>query len=157
MSDHPHSPEQGDQYEEPAPQRNIMDTDDATQDDGSSGEHADVGRPSKHAASQRPRGPERPAVSEKQLAANYRNAQRSTGPRTVEGKARSSQNRVFHGVFMESYSAIARGRFQEDVNEVAGYVDAIVCDLGPRDQLEYCEARRVAQLALLRLLIAGRG
>ena len=31
-------------------------------------------------------------VSEAKLAANRRNAQRSTGPRTLEGKARSASN-----------------------------------------------------------------
>jgi hypothetical protein len=37
-------------------------------------------------------------VSEKQLEANRRNAQRSTGPGTAEGKARSSRNNLRHGL-----------------------------------------------------------
>jgi hypothetical protein len=37
-------------------------------------------------------------ISEKQLEANRRNAQRSTGPRTDEGKARSSRNNLRHGL-----------------------------------------------------------
>ena len=36
-------------------------------------------------------------VSEKQLEANRRNAQRSTGPRTAEGKFNSSRNNLRHG------------------------------------------------------------
>ena len=39
------------------------------------------------------------SVSAAKLAANRRNAQRSTGPRTPEGKAHSSQNSRKHGFF----------------------------------------------------------
>ncbi len=37
-------------------------------------------------------------VSEKQLEANRRNAQKSTGPRTIEGKSNSSRNNLRHGL-----------------------------------------------------------
>jgi hypothetical protein len=39
-----------------------------------------------------------PSVSDKQLAANQRNAQASTGTRTAKGKARSSRNALRHGL-----------------------------------------------------------
>jgi hypothetical protein len=37
-------------------------------------------------------------ISEKQLEANRRNARRSTGPKTAEGKERSSRNNLRHGL-----------------------------------------------------------
>jgi hypothetical protein len=37
-------------------------------------------------------------ISEKQLEANRRNAQQSTGPKTIEGKSRSSRNNLRHGL-----------------------------------------------------------
>ena len=37
-------------------------------------------------------------ISEKQLAANRRNAQNSTGPKTAEGKSNSSRNNLRHGL-----------------------------------------------------------
>jgi hypothetical protein len=42
-------------------------------------------------------------ASEKQIAANRLNAQKSTGPRTPEGKAIAGQNALKHGVRSESF------------------------------------------------------
>ena len=42
-----------------------------------------------------------PAVSARRIKANRRNAKKSTGPRTTEGKARSSRNAVTHGIFCQ--------------------------------------------------------
>jgi hypothetical protein len=39
------------------------------------------------------------SISAKKLAANRANAKKSTGPRTPEGKRRSSKNAVTHGMF----------------------------------------------------------
>jgi hypothetical protein len=42
--------------------------------------------------------PNRPTLSEAQLAANRANAQHSTGPRSTEGKARAAANALKHGL-----------------------------------------------------------
>ena len=41
-------------------------------------------------------------MSQKQIAANRRNARLSTGPRTRAGKARSARNNTRHGLFSRS-------------------------------------------------------
>src|SRR3954452_11760849 len=42
-------------------------------------------------------------ISEAKLAANRANALKSTGPRTEEGKAASSQNALKHGIYSHSF------------------------------------------------------
>src|ERR1700730_11752588 len=54
-------------------------------------------------------------ISEKQFAANRANAAKSTGPRTPDGKARSSQNSRTHG-FAASPFAVVR---LEELDEIA--------------------------------------
>jgi hypothetical protein len=51
--------------------------------------------------------------SQKQLAANRRNAQRSTGPRTPEGKSAASQNALNTGIYAKSM--LIRGEKQADL------------------------------------------
>jgi hypothetical protein len=43
------------------------------------------------------------AVSARKIEANRQNAQRSTGPKTPEGKTKSSQNSVTHGIFVKQF------------------------------------------------------
>jgi hypothetical protein len=62
-------------------------------------------------------------TSEKQLRANKRNARRSTGPRTKEGKARSSQNAVTHGLSAESI--LIPG---EDAEQYRQYAEEMLSD-----------------------------
>ncbi len=51
-------------------------------------------------------------ISEKQLQANRQNAQKSTGPRTAEGKAASSQNAVTHGLLSRRVVIAGEDRLQ---------------------------------------------
>jgi hypothetical protein len=81
------------------------------------------------------------------VAANRRNAQRSTGPTTTQGKARSSQNAVKHGIYAQAH-AIGRGPFAEHEDDIAAFVGAIIADLAPRNDLELTWANKIADLSL---------
>lgn len=79
-------------------------------------------------------------TSQKQLAANRLNAQKSTGPRTDEGKARSAQNARKHGLFVADSVLL-----QEDQQEFADLLAAFHSEYGP---LTPVENHLVNQLAL---------
>jgi hypothetical protein len=83
--------------------------------------------------SQRPLSPE-------QLAANRANAAKSTGPRTPQGKVRSSQNARKHG-FTASTFAIVR---VEELDEVARLREDLVTVCQPVNSQELFALERVA-------------
>jgi hypothetical protein len=86
--------------------------------------------------------PKSPApVSPKKLAANRANAARSTGPRTPEGKARSAQNAVRHG--LTSQASLLNGESQEALDELARGMEA---DLRPRGAAEREIVARIVSL-----------
>ena len=70
-------------------------------------------------------------VSPRKRAANRANAARSTGPRTVTGKARVSMNAVRHG--LAAQAALLPG---EDPEELAALARAYEADLRPRGAME---------------------
>jgi hypothetical protein len=79
-------------------------------------------------------------TTKKQIAANRRNAKKSTGPKTPEGKARSSQNRMTHGLL--SRQVLLREEDPELFRAVQGQVWE---ELRPVGELEtYLAARVVA-------------
>jgi hypothetical protein len=94
-------------------------------------------------------------ISSAQQAANRRNAQRSTGPRTPEGKQASSRNAMVHGAHARSVHAITGGALVENPDEVEAFIAAIVGAKNPRDEMEHEIACQIAN-ALLRHRRAGR-
>jgi len=87
-------------------------------------------------------------VSPDQLAANRANATNSTGPRTPEGKLRSSQNARKHGFTASSFAVV----HLEDLNEVANLREDLIETYRPVNSQELFALERVAlaQQAILR-------
>ncbi|SPF39545.1 hypothetical protein SBA4_2360006 [Candidatus Sulfopaludibacter sp. SbA4] len=70
-------------------------------------------------------------ATDKQTEANRQNAQKSTGPRTAEGKARSSMNHLTTGI--DAKSAIIPG---EDPAQLQALADRIGAELKPATEAE---------------------
>jgi hypothetical protein len=79
------------------------------------------------------------------------NGARSRGPRTPEGKARSSQNALKHGLRAQRFVVLA----DEDAAEYEAHEDALLAELAPEGALQTLLARRVAAAAW-RLVRADR-
>lgn len=77
------------------------------------------------------------------LAANRRNALRSTGPRTIAGSRASSTNATRHGLSATSVVVI---QGVEDEAEYEALVPEVIADLKPMGAVERLLAERVAQL-----------
>jgi hypothetical protein len=80
-------------------------------------------------------------TSERQNAANRRNAQRSTGPRTVNGKQQTRRNAVRHGLTAETVIGVL-----EDPAEYGAFEAAIVADYSPGSAAEHELIIRLASL-----------
>ena len=79
-------------------------------------------------------------ASAKKVVANRRNARRSTGPRTAEGKAASARNALRHGILSRSPvipEVESEAEWQEHLNAVASA-------LAPEGYMEHTLARRIA-------------
>ena len=74
-------------------------------------------------------------LTPEKLAANRRNAQKSTGPRTAEGKVAAKLNAVKHGLLAKT--VVVRGRqCQESAAEFKQLCRAFYADLAPAGALE---------------------
>ena len=78
-------------------------------------------------------------ASDAQVEANRTNAARSTGPRTAEGKARSSRNAIKHGLLVKEVCLA-----DEDEELFANYWEKVLIDLDPHTMLECLLAEAVA-------------
>ena len=88
--------------------------------------------------------------TEAQILANQRNAQKSTGPRTSQGKAAISQNAVQHG--LSARQAIITSESQADFDL---YRERMLAELAPASPMESMLAERIITLSW-RLKRAGR-
>src|ERR1700716_1815406 len=80
-------------------------------------------------------------TSFRQFEANRRNAQRSTGPKTEEGKRRSRRNAVRHGLCAETVIEIV-----EDVEDYKGFEAAVIADYDAETAVERELVLRLASL-----------
>ena len=79
--------------------------------------------------------------TQEQIKANRQNAQKSTGPRTDEGKAVVSQNAVKHGIF--AAEAVITG---ENPADYEAYHDQFLAELAPVGMTESMLAERIISL-----------
>jgi hypothetical protein len=85
-------------------------------------------------------------VSERKRAANALNG-RKGGPKTPEGKRRSSRNAIKTGANAGPY-AITAGPFREDPEDLERFFNDVIADLKPKTVLEFEAARLLALEAL---------
>lgn len=85
-----------------------------------------------------------------QMEANRRNALRSTGPRTAEGKVRSAQNAVKHGFTGRLLVGLKYGPFADDSEDLQGFVNDVLEELAPRSAQEHAEALNIIGLYVRR-------
>jgi hypothetical protein len=91
------------------------------------------------------------SVSNARAEASRKNGTRSRGPKTEEGRARSAQNALKHGMRAQRYVLLP----DEDGAEFADLETALVEELAPSSALQEVLARRVA-VAAWRLARADR-
>ncbi len=81
-------------------------------------------------------------ASEAQMAANRRNARKSTGPRTEAGRAVASRNALRHGLTAEQLIL-----FDEQAEDLARFRDEVRAALDPADEVEEQLVERIVLCA----------
>jgi hypothetical protein len=84
-------------------------------------------------------------TSPKQIAANRRNASRSTGPVTAQGKASASRNARRHGL------SVPACRASDMAAEIGEFALQLVGDAASRTEIDLARAAAEAQLELARI------
>jgi len=92
-------------------------------------------------ASKKPVADKKP-VSAAKLAANRANAQKSTGPKTPEGKARVRTNAIKHG--LRAADVILPNDPAESAEEFDDLRDSLIRDIQPANTLEHLLVDRLA-------------
>lgn len=95
-----------------------------------------------------PAGDQKKPTSAKQVAANRRNAQRSTGPKTSKGKARSSANSVKHGAYARQLHPFGSGPYAEAPDEFYERAAKLIAAFEPEDELIAELAKRAADAVM---------
>ena len=99
--------------------------------------------------------------SQKRIEANRRNAQKSTGPRTTEGKAKSATNSTSHGFSSLNMNPLAPGCFlhTEDESQFLGLLNEYVATYHPQhpDELDLLTEAVFAKWRQQRIWLAEAG
>jgi len=83
------------------------------------------------------------SASEKQIAANRKNAKRSTGPKTESGKQKASRNATTHGAFAQDL-IIRSPYLEEDPDEYDRLLVSLNDELKPDTYFQECLVRKIA-------------
>lgn len=78
------------------------------------------------------------SCSQRKIEANRLNATKSTGPKTTEGKARSSQNALKHGLTARTPVVL-----EESADEFRAFAEALLADLRPRGAMQQVLVERI--------------
>ncbi len=79
-------------------------------------------------------------VSEKQLEANRRNAEKSTGPKTAEGKSNSSRNNLRHGLTGQISLLPTEDRAAHDA-----FCNELIASFNPETPMEWQLAQSISE------------